>query len=418
VKSHFLVFLFFLLTTVAGGVLAQAELSPAELFRRARLATFVQKDYPEALRLVQLALQKTPDNAPMRILLSRVYMLTNKREEAREELDIVLKRNPQNREALNQYIELEYAATDPAAALSYINKALEFYPQDEEYMLKKAQALYDVKDYPEAFILINDILVRYPHNPEAKALATQIRTFASLDQITLSYDFFYFNKNYNSALNETPWHIANIAYGHRTNRGIVIGRVNYANRFGSSGLQVEAEAYPRISPRFYSYVNVGYSGNEPIFPRFRAGYSLYANLPQSYEADLGLRYLRFSSATWIYTASAGKYFSNYWFNLRTYLVPGIQSLSHSYTFTTRYYFDTADDFLSVAIGSGISPDENRSILLDRPQQLSSRKVDVWYSSRINKVNVLLLTGTWFNEAQPDRARGTQLSFGIMYQRRF
>ena len=414
-KNFYPVLLLLSFTFLAGVAQAQVELSPAELHRRAQLATFVRKDYTEALRLIREALQKEPGQVRMQVLLSRIYLLTDR---ARQELNQVLEKAPGDREALTSYIELEYKADDPDEALTYINKALTFFPNDESLMLKKAQALYDLKEYPEAFSLINDIHVRFPRSRVSKELEVRIREQASLRQLTVGYDYFYFDKNYNSALHDTPWHIANVAYGYRTGRGIVIGRVNYANRFGSNGLQLEADAYPRISPTFYSYVNVGYSFNEPIFPRFRGGYSLYANLPQSFEGEVGFRYLKFSTATWIFTSSVGKYYSNYWFNLRTYLVPDNKKVSHSYTFTTRYYFNTADDFVSLGVGSGISPDENRSVLLDRQQRLNSRKVDVWYSRRLQKVNVLQLTASWFNEDLPRDARGSQLSAGFTYQRRF
>ncbi|WP_247231559.1 YaiO family outer membrane beta-barrel protein [Telluribacter sp. SYSU D00476] len=407
------------LTFLSGVALAQVELSSAELHRRAQLATYVRKDYTEALRLIRQAIQKEPGQVQMRVLLGRIYILTDSLDQARKELDQVLEKTPGDREALNSYIGLEYKAKDPDEALTYINKALTFFPDDEGLMLRKAQALYDLKEYPEAFSLINDIHVRFPRSTVSKELEVRIREQASLRQLTVGYDYFYFDKNYNSALHDTPWHIANIAYGYRTGRGIIIGRVNYANRFGTNGLQLEADAYPRISPTFYSYVNVGYSFNEPIFPRFRGGYSLYANLPQSFEGEVGFRYLKFSTATWIFTSSVGKYYSNYWFNLRTYLVPDNRKVSHSYTLTTRYYFNTADDFVSLGVGSGISPDENRSVLLDRQQQrLNSRKVDVWYSRRFQKVNVLQLTATWFNEDLSRGSRGSQLSAGFTYQRRF
>jgi YaiO family outer membrane protein len=92
-----------------------------------------------------------------------------------------------------------------------------------------------------------------------------------------------------------------LLYSRLTKFGTVIGRVNYANRFQTDGLQAEVDAYPRLSNVFYTYVNAGYSENAGVFPKYRAGFSLYANLPKSYEAEAGWRYLYVSEATNIYS---------------------------------------------------------------------------------------------------------------------
>ncbi|MFC0185972.1 YaiO family outer membrane beta-barrel protein [Pseudarcicella hirudinis] len=236
--------------------------------------------------------------------------------------------------------------------------------------------------------------------------------------MTLSYDYLYFDQNYNSALHNSPWNIASLSYSTRTGIGSVIGRVSYANRFSSNGLQAEIDAYPRISNVFYSYLNVGYSDDLPVFPKFRAGMSLYANLPKSFEGEVGFRYLKFSSETWIYTASLGKYIGNYWFNLRTFLVPGNTNLSQSYTLTTRYYYGEADDYISVGIGTGISPDESRSVLIERQLKLNSKKVNLGLSKIFNKRNVFIITASWFNEEQHNSPNGNQFDVGLSYQRRF
>jgi YaiO family outer membrane protein len=136
-------------------------------------------------------------------------------------------------------------------------------------------------------------------------------------------------------INSSPTHGTwyRFDYTRTTGIGSVTGRVNYANRFKNNGLQYELEAYPHISKTFYSYVSVGYSDSIGVFPHWRGGFSLYANLPKSFEGELGMRYLQFSGdPTFIYTAYLGKYYKSWLFSARTYVTPGTftKTLSASY----------------------------------------------------------------------------------------
>src|SRR5690606_6661050 len=132
---------------------------------------------------------------------------------------------------------------------------------------------------------------------------------------------------------DQDWHTAGISYKRATKLGSVILKGNYAYKFGESGTQVELEAYPRISPTFYLYLGAGFSGDVGIFPKYRTGASLNANLPKSFEAEIGYRQLYFSENILLYTAAIGKYYKNWWFNLRTYITPDSSNISHSYTAT-------------------------------------------------------------------------------------
>src|SRR4029453_8623008 len=55
-----------------------------------------------------------------------------------------------------------------------------------------------------------------------------------------------------------PWRLASLSVKQGTPLGPVIGRVNYADRFGEAGVQLEADAYPRLGRSTYAYLNAGY----------------------------------------------------------------------------------------------------------------------------------------------------------------
>ncbi len=400
-------------------VCAQSELGSDELFKQARQAAFDDKDYPRAIALCQQALTKSPDYAEIRTFMGRLYTWSDKLPEARQQFSLVLAKDSTDKDALSAATDLEFWNDEPEQALVYCNTALRHYPSDIDLQLKKARVLNDLKRTAEAYTIAAQVVQTNPDNADARALADRLKWGASKNMLVVGYDYLYFDKNYNDALHTSPWQLASVSYTRSTKIGSVTGRFNYANRFGASGFQTELDAYPHISKTFYSYLNLGFSGSEPVFPRFRAGFSLYANLPKSFEAEAGFRYLKFSDATWIYTLSASKYVGSFWFNLRTYLVPGNSDISQTYIGTIRYYFGAADDFIAVAGGTGISPDEPRNALLGQDvRKLGSQRASIEFRKSLHRRWIPSVVASWYGEQQSNRPRGNQWGIDFVLRQRF
>ena len=400
---------------------AQPEPGSDELFKQARQVAFDDKDYIRAIVLCQQALKKSPDYLEIRTFMGRLYTWSDKLPEAREQFSLVLKRDSVNKDALGAATDLEFWNDNSSQALIYCNTVLRQYPTDSDFQLRKARILNDLKRATEAYAVVAQLLKTNPDNAEARALADRLKWAATKNMVSVGYDFLYFDKNYNNALHESPWSLANIDYSRSTRLGTVTGRLNYANRFGSNGFQTEIDAYPHISNTFYSYLNVGISGDEPVFPRFRAGVSLHANLPRSFEAEAGFRYLKFTDETWIYTMSLGKYLKSFWFNLRTYLVPGNSNISQTYIGTVRYYYGTADDFIAISAGTGISPDEARNVLLGQEQvvrKLGSQRASLEFRRNFRRRWTPSVVASWFAEEQSNQPRGNQWGVSFVLRQRF
>ncbi|MDE3151771.1 MAG: YaiO family outer membrane beta-barrel protein, partial [Gemmatimonadota bacterium] len=108
------------------------------------------------------------------------------------------------------------------------------------------------------------------------------------------------------------WQFVSVSLANRSAWGTAIGRVNYANRYATGGLQVEGDLYPRLGPSTYLYLNLGYSGSS-VFPQWRSGAELFQSLPDAWEASAGYRQLRFNGApVTLLTGAVGKYAGNYW----------------------------------------------------------------------------------------------------------
>ncbi|WP_084668385.1 YaiO family outer membrane beta-barrel protein [Arenibacter nanhaiticus] len=395
---------------------AQTQLSTDELYTKARSAAFDEDNYPKAIALLKQALAKSPDYLEVSVFLGRLYTFSDSLPKARIVFEEILQKETGHEDASLAYANLEYWNSDSPKSLTIVNSGLEKHPNSEKLGLLKAKVLKDLKRYDESRRVIDHLLKINPKLTAARSLLGSVNSSAAKNSLGLNYDFIYFDKRF-----DDPWHMASINYSRQTKLGSVAARFNYANRFTTNGAQFEVDAYPRISDLFYAYVSGGISENKGIFPRYRAGFSLYANLPAAFEADAGFRFLAFSGSTWIYTVGVGKYYKSYWFNLRTYLTPSANSISHSYSLTTRYYLGGADDYLSLKIGTGISPDDNANSVSFDPEniyKLKSVNMSLGYRKLLWDTNVFSFQTTLENQEYAPETRGNQLSLSIGYTKRF
>ncbi|RAI97570.1 YaiO family outer membrane protein [Chitinophaga skermanii] len=405
--------LFICFCFVALQVRAQDNRGSDELFQDARKAAFDRKDYPAAIALSKQALAQSPDYSDIRVFLGRVYTWSDQLDSARAAFQYVIKAHPEYEDAYVGIADLEYWNDRPAEALRYAETGLQYNPKSEELLLRKAKALLNLKRLQDAALVANQILEINPKNAQARAVLINIKDQVRKNKLEIGYDYTYFDKRF-----DQPWHLGTIAYSRQTKYGSVTGRVNYANKFGEGGWQGEIDAYPRISNTFYAYTSVGYS-NSDIFPQYRAGFSLYANLPKSFEGEVGFRYLYFSDPTWVYTASIGKYYKSFWFNFRTFLTPGEGNLSKSFQLTSRYYTAGADDFIALGIGTGISPDDQRNnINYHINTNLMTYKAMAEYRHTIWKQIILGAGITYYYEEYQPSTYGNQINFSIFLQKRF
>lgn len=386
-----------------------------ELFTSARKKAFDDKNYPGAIALAKEALEKSPDYNEIRVFLGRLYTWTDKQDSARVEFTKVIANQPTYDDAYLAFGNLEFWQDNSKRALEIANEGLKYSPNSEALQLLKAKILNDLKDWGNAEEIINIVIKNNPKQTEARALAARIRENSSKNKFGINYDYIYFDKQFSD-----PWHLLSIDYGRQTKIGSIIGRVNYANRFKGNGLQFEVDAYPRLSNIFQAYVNFGISPNSGIFPSYRGGFSLYANLDGGFEVEGGFRLLHFGNNTWIYTASLGKYYKNFWFNLRTYVTPSTDAISQSFALNTRYYFGGADDYLSLGLSTGLSPDEQRNnVLINATNyKLKSNGLTLGYRKSFKTFNIISLKAAIENQEYLKDTKGNQLSLSLGYMRRF
>ncbi|MDD8018309.1 MAG: YaiO family outer membrane beta-barrel protein [Bacteroidota bacterium] len=351
-KKIILFCLMVICSSVALSQLVFDELTSDELFFIARDKAFNgQRD--SARILLKMALQKSPAYDDIRVFLARTYAWDGMRNEARNEISSVLSRNSSNKEALSVAIDIELWDDKPTAALELSIGALRHFPNDEEFLLKKAKSLKDLGRDDEALITLSILEEINPSNPDVQKMRETIKSTMIMQGASVNETYDYYSNTYDAA------HLVYLQYNRSTFLGSFIGRMNYGRRFQKDGLQFELDAYPRIVSGVYGYLNYGYSGAS-IFPKQRLGAEAFFKLPSSFEASIGMRYLFFggTSDVTMYTGTVGYYYKDYWFSLRPFITPSNVSFSRSLSFTARYYYmGIAEEYISAKIGAGFSPDE-------------------------------------------------------------
>ncbi|WP_313091510.1 YaiO family outer membrane beta-barrel protein [Chryseobacterium flavum] len=391
----------------------QQNLTADELFAKARTTAFEQKDYTTSIALAKEALEKAPNYTDISVFLGRLYTWNKDLPAARAVFEDLGKRGVQDEDYFLAYASLEYWNDQNIKAIEIIDKGLSYHPKSEALLLLKAKVYFGMDHYEEADQAVKTLLSINPKNTEARALAVRINDLSSKNAVGIVYNYSHFDKQF-----DDDWHIVGVSYKRVTPIGSVILRGNYANKFAQGGTQIELEAYPRLSKMFYLYVGGGYSDDVGLFPKYRTGVSLNANLPHSFEAELGYRQLYFSNSIWMYTAAVGKYYKNFWFNLRTYITPDSKNISHSYTATVRYYTKSAQDYFAFQIGTGISPEENRNNLLENDTfKLKTFKIGAEYNFSY-RTNLFSVGTMYYNQEFRPGEKGNQFDITLGYTRKF
>ena len=208
--------------------------------------------------------------------------------------------------------------------------------------------------------------------------------------IGLRYDLSFFDDG-----NGDPWHLISTEYTRKSLKTTLITRFNFAQRFGSSAVQAEIDAYPKFDKKTFAYLNLGYAPNTNLFPVFRSGLSIFRSLPAKFEVEAGARYLKFDAPVLIYTASVGKYFKKYWFNASTFISPSSTKISTSFFLKARYYLNE-EDFVMILFGNGLSPDNSVDNTLFNTY-LKSTRAEVSLRKTIHKKFVLFFSSSFNNQ---------------------
>ena len=402
--------LLFSIMALSISVQAQDSFDPDVLLVDAR-TLFLDGKYVEGRKIAFRALSKYPDYADILILVGRSYAWEGKNDSASIYLERAIIASPDYEDGYSAYLDNlswaeQYDKAEEVLAKARVNLGT---PLPNGLRYKESRLLYFQEDYNAAYEIAEDLFEKKYKNENLLDYMQTLQRLRRNNAVGVTYDYDTFEGDL------TPWNTFSVYARTRTKlTGTLIGRVTQSSRFEDNGTLFELDAYPSLGKKAYAYLNVGGS-SASFFPDFRFGASVYYNLPKAWEIEGGFRYLKFADATYIYTASLGKYVGNWWFNLRSNLIPGTgNSLGTSANLQARYYFKTGEDFFSLQLSSGVSPDEETR---DPTQLLNSYRIRGGYQQLVtDRFMIYGFTGYSRDELGPDRFRNNlNFSLGIEYR---
>jgi YaiO family outer membrane protein len=415
------IFLIFLLPALsllvyAGNQQSQGRsLNSDELFARARTLAHKGKRQ-EARDICTAILEQKPGYHGVRVLLGRLYLWDEDYDQARREFLRVLEEKPDFHGARNAMIDAEYWSDHYQSALIHCNKGLAFSPDYEDFLLKKTRILIKMEDYKQASDTVHRLININPAHEDALRLLESIKYSTELFRISQRYRFDGLKRDGGDF---RPWHLAALELSTKTSLGTLIGRVNYGScTYGSeakNGTQFEVDVYPKFKEGLYAYLNVGYS-SDSIFPQYRFGSELYMSLPFSFEFSAGIRYLDFSSSNvLIYTGSVGKYYKNYWFSLRPFIISKSTGLSISSLLLIRKYIRSRDNYLGFLFGFGSSPVE--IFYLEDIERVNSFKLGLEVMRELSRSIVIMCFARFEREEYVRNKFGNRITISLRLEER-
>ncbi len=390
-------------TTTVGGIMASARKQAIE-----------QKDYANAIRLGKKALQIVPGNPEILVFIGRTYSWAGNVDSSAAYLQQAVDADSLMEDAYIAYTDVYYWNKLNTQAFTINAQGLSRIPSSRELRIRKAKVLEAMGDYKQALLVTDTLLATDQHNAEILALNIHLKDLTFKNRYTMKFDYAHFDKQF-----PDDWQFYSIEYAHAAKKVTYVLRVNAANRFTKIGLQYEADAYPKISKTFYTYFNLGFSDHGQIFPRWRSGASLFANLPHAFECEAGARYLYYSADVFFYTAYIGKYYKNFLFGGRIFGTPSTIRYQGSAGIIVRYYFGGADDYVNLNLFRGISPDDRRyNLAINTTAKLESYLGEVSLRKSIKKLDIVSFNASLYRQEYLPETIGNMIQIGLGYTRRF
>lgn len=128
------------------------------------------KHYQKAINLCNKAIDISPKNLDLYLLLGRSFALAGKVDSARLELNYVIQKSPKYKDAYIYLINVEVVACNYAQALEYADMGLKQFPNDREILLKKLDIYNKEGDWIESNKLSEYLFDRYSGDGEIRKI--------------------------------------------------------------------------------------------------------------------------------------------------------------------------------------------------------------------------------------------------------
>ncbi len=294
-------------------------------------------------------------------------------------------------------------------ALKYHKRMLQLKAEDPALLLRLAQILKEKNLYNEAYAIADTLYTRNNADSNALSMMYELAPKVFPGTLTASYNIDAFKEI-------SPWHFAYIQYAYTKGTNTYVGRVNRAEKYGMTGLQIEADYFRKLKNSSYFYANAGFS-NDTIFPSFRVGSEYFHFFDKTLEGSLGFRHLVFDiSSVTVYTASIGKYLKNLHVGYRIYTAP-INKTYYSTHLISARVFGKYVNFIGGSYIYGLLHDEN-AWFTNEINKLRSNAFRLEFFRKINPLLSFQVNGTIANEEYVIGLKRNKYSIEFIINRHF
>ncbi len=270
----------------------------------------------EALAILETRLGEAPADADARTLYGMVLSWEGRYDDARRELRRVIDADPANLDARLALIRVEIWSGHADAVDALVEESLSRFP-----------------DKPELIELRN----RIRRNPSAR----EARAGFVLDEPKPG----------------GAWREVFASVSLPTSRGPVIGRAGRASRGGDEGFELSAEAYPRIDPKSYLWLQASIADDSTVYADWRLGAEAYRSFAQYWEGSVGYRRLEFEEGVDLYTASLGRYAGAWLIVARGYATADDSAAQLG---ARRYFGEEGRDYIGFRVARGSAREQIRT----------------------------------------------------------
>lgn len=128
------------------------------------------KHYQKAINMCNKAIDISPKNMDIHLLLGHAFALAGKVDSARTELNYVLQKNPRYRDAYIYLVNMESQACNYLQALEYADMGLKYFPNDRDLLLKKLDIYIKMGDWIESNKLADYLFDRFSTDPYIRSV--------------------------------------------------------------------------------------------------------------------------------------------------------------------------------------------------------------------------------------------------------
>ena len=215
----------FALNIILGSSIYSQKINADSLLVKTNYQINVAKNYPKGIELAQLGIKTAPTYLDFHEALGKAYKQSGQADNAREQLNYVIDRNPKYKDSFIYLIELETAQKNIPGANAALDKAMLQYPDDKDFQLLKLRVLALEKDDAKSATYLNELVKQYPSDPDLKKQLDELNSTSVSDRIGVNYNFTTFSRD-----EVGPWQLVGLQYIRERRKLTLIGRVNYADR--------------------------------------------------------------------------------------------------------------------------------------------------------------------------------------------